>query len=328
MIELKIRLKSPQISIKNGLIPETHSKFPQGENNESMDYGIKSVANYVCCTISPWSMLGYLRFGITEALIEKGISVCSSFDLNNVSKSDDYQKLVLEDTTYGYHRKVSPKSKEKSKDGNVGKPECEVILGKQCMVSEIFGGFAGNHRTFSLMPIKVSPVDSEYTRGVKNVTGKGNFLQLSISPRSAVDGTPYTTHNVNVIENLDAILYIKMYEPNPRMDIHIAAILMGIDYLNKHKDEFKHQLGGSRTFGSGFIEPTILPITLTREETVKYHSSLIKIEDKAENDTSSSIKQKIDDWEVQKQKYNLLLDNELKIQKETFGIDKKWWKIG
>ena len=60
------------------------------------------------------------------------------------------------------------------------------------------------------MPVKTSPIDSEYTKGIKNVTGKGNYMKLAISPRSSVDGKPYARHNVNVIENLDAILYIKM----------------------------------------------------------------------------------------------------------------------
>jgi len=277
-------------------------------------------------------LLGWLRYGVTEALVEKGISVCSSYDLNNVT-SKNYKEYVTQDTTRGYHRKVAPKSKEKSKDSNTWKPECEVVVGKQCIVSEIFGGFAGKHRVFSMLPVKISPIDREYTQGIKNVTGKGNFLTLAISPRSAVDGTPYATHQVNVIENLDAVMTIKMYEPNSRMDVHIAVLLMGIEYLNTHKDDFKHQLGGSRTFGSGFIEATALPINLTRQEVVKYHSILIRLEEKADDadGLSEEIKTKIGQWETEKTKYSALLESELKIQKEMFGIDKlgidkKWWQ--
>lgn len=317
MIELKIRLKSPQISIKNGLIPETHSKFPQGETDETMSYGKKAVANTIACSISPYSLLGWLRFGVTEALIEKGISVCSAYNLNIVTYKD-HKEFVIQDTLHGYHRRGSPKST----------PECVTKKGKQCIVSEMFGGFGSNHRVFSVLPVKCSPIDSEYTRGVKNVTGKGNFLTLAISPRSAVDGTPYATHEVNVIENLDAILFIKMYEPNPRMDVHIAMLMIGIDYLNSHKDVFEHQLGGGRTFGNGFIEPTFLPISLTRPEAVEYHSKLIKLEDKADDadGLSKNIRPKIEQWEIEKTKYISILDTELKVQKDLFGIDKKWWQ--
>ena len=330
MIELKIRLKSPQVSIKNGLIPETHSRFPQGDTDETKDFGKKFPANNIDCSISPYSLLGWLRYGITEALIEKGISVCSSHNLNNVPAKKEYQEFLTQDTKYGYHRKVAPKSREKAKEGNAGKPECEVVIGHQCIVSEIFGGFAGNHRVFSMMPVKTSPIDKEYTQGVKNVTGKGNFLTLAISPRSAVDGTPYATYTVNVIENLDAVMTLKMYEPNPRMNIHIAVILMGIDYLNAHKDDFKHQLGGGRTFGGGFIEPTALPLSLTREEVVKYHGKLIRLEEKADDAEGLPLetRAKIELWDVEKSKYATLLESELKIQKERFGIDKKWWQIG
>ncbi len=318
--ELKIRLKSPQISIKNGLIPETHSRFPPGETDETIEYGVKYPANTIDCTISPWSLLGYLRYGVTQALIEKGISVCHSYDLNLPSK--DYRTFVEQDLAQGYHRKAMAKGE------HTGKPECEAIIGHQCIVAEMFGTFTGSHRVFSLMPVKISPIDSEYARGIKNVTGKGNYLKLAISPRSAVDGTPYATHTVNVIENLDAILYIKMYEPNPKMDVHIAVLLMGIDYLNTHQNQFKHQLGGGRTFGSGFIEATALPIDLTRQEVVKYHSRLIKIEDKADNsdDLSKETKDKIEVWESEKAKYAIILKKELVIQKERFGIDKKWWQ--
>jgi len=320
MKELKIRLKSPQISIKNGLIPETHSRFPPGENDETVEYGVRYPANTIDCTISPWSILGYLRYGVTQALIEKGVSVCHSYDLNLPGK--DYRTFVEQDLAQGYHRKAM-------KDGEYkGKPECEAVMGEMCIVAEIFGTFTGSHRVFSLMPVKVSPIDSEYTRGVKNVTGKGNYLKLAISPRSAVDGTPYATHTVNVIENLDAILYIKMYEPNTRMDVHVAVLLMGINYLNDHQNDFKHQLGGGRTFGSGFIEATALPTEMTRQEIVKYHGRLIKLEDKADDsdDLSKETKEKIERWDAEKTKYAAILEKELKDQKERFGIDKKWWQ--
>lgn len=323
MIELKIRLKSPMLSIRNGMIAESHSVFPPGESDETAQYGIKKIANNINCTVMPTSVLGWLRYGVTEYLIKQGISICHGYDLSLVT-SKDYKEYVVQDLKHGYHLKRMPKG------DHTGKPECEAVRGKQCLVSEIFGGFTGAHRVFSLLPVKTSPIDSQYTRGIKNITGKGNYLNTAISPRSAVDGTPYATHTIDSLANFDAILYIKMYEPNPRMDVHIAMLLRAFDYLNTSSNDFKHQLGGNRTFGCGFMESTTLPIDMTREEVVKYHSVLIKLEEKADDadGLTNNIKEKIIAWEEQKKKYDKLLDEELKIQKELFGIDKKWWQIG
>lgn len=328
MAELKIRLKSPMVAIRNGMIAETHRIFPRGiKPEETNDYGYKAIANTINCTLMPTSILGWLRAGVTEYLIEQGISVCHGYDLNLPTK--DYRNFVIQDLEHGYHRKVMTKGE------HAGKPECEAVIGnkpesqrKKCIVAEMFGSFAGKHRVFSILPVKTSPVDSHYTKGIKNITGKGNFMTVAVSPRSAVDGTPYATHDMNVVANLDAVLYIKMYEPNPRMDVHIAMLLRAFEYLNKKSNDFKHQLGGNRTFGCGFIEPTILPIGMERDDIVAYHSKLIKMEEKAEDaeGITESMKKTINDWEEQKKKYDTILDAELKIQKELFGIDKKWWQ--
>ncbi len=328
---IKIRIKTPMLSIRNGMIAETHSVFQQGKTNENVTYGIKSMANNNACIVSPFSILGWMRNGITECLInDYSISPCHAFDLTNVSSKVEYQEYAKQDITYGYHKKRIDKGNHKEK------PACEAIKGKKCIVAEMFGGFTGNNRVFSIMPIKVSPVDAQYIRGVRNITGKGNYRSLAVSPRSAVDGTPYQTHDVDIIANLDAILYIKMYEPksseSDRIDVYTAMIMKGIEYLAKHKDEFKHQLGGNRTFGCGFIEPTFLPLDLTRDETVTYHTALIKMEDDADSvsNITKSIKEKIAAWDDIKLDYDKLLDEELKVQKEYFGFDKemtdtKWW---
>jgi hypothetical protein len=316
--ELKIRLKASMLSIKNGLIAETHSIPPPGESSKNLNYGIKTIANNITCTVSPFSLLGWLRHGITEYLISLGISPCHSYDLTNIS-NEGYRNIAIQDLEHGYHKK------RLNKGENTGKPECEATIGTQCIVAQIFGGFTGHHRVFSVMPVKVSPVKAHYNKGVRNITGRGNYRNIAVSPRSAVDGTPLATHTADVIANLDAILYLKMYEDNP---LYIAMIMRGFEYLYEHRDEFECQLGGSRTFGSGFIEPTFLPSALTREETTKYHNLLITTEEEDASNSDSlpeSIKTKISEWQDEQKKLNTILDNELKIQKDMFGIDKRWW---
>lgn len=318
-MELKIRLKASMLSIRNGMIAETHSVFPPGENAETVDYGTKSMANNVACMVSPFSLLGWLRRGITESLISQGISPCHNYDITNISTSNkDYRGYATQDLAHGYHKKRMGKGENKEK------PECEAVTGEQCIIGKMFGGFTGHHRVFSMMPVKVTPIKAHYEKGIRNITGMGNFRKIAISPRSAVDGTPFATHTSDVIANFDAIMYLKMYETNP---LYIATIMHGIEYLSKHSEEFTSQIGGSRTFGSGFVEPTFLPPELDREETRKYHNLLMKTEDNAEDADSfpKSIKDKLSAWQEEQKNLNELLATELKHQKDLFGIDKKWW---
>jgi len=318
-MELKIRLKASMLSIKNGMIAETHSVYPPGETAGTVDYGTDSIANNVACMVSPFSLLGWLRRGVTEYLISQGISPCHNYDITNISASNkDYRGYAIQDLKHGYHKK------RMGKGDNKEKPECEAINGEQCIVAKMFGGFTGHHRVFSMMPVKVTPVKAHYEKGIRNITGMGNFRKIAISPRSAIDGTPFATHTSDVIANLDAIMYLRMYENNP---LYVAMIMHGIKYLSEHCEEFSSQLGGSRTFGSGFVEPTFLPPDLNRDETRKYHLLLMKTEDDTEGKDSfpATIKSKILAWQEEQNKLNNDFNIELQHQKDVFGIDKKWW---
>jgi len=317
-IELKIRLKSPMVTIKNGMVVETHSVFPPGETSGTVDYGIKSIANNVACTISPFSVLGWLRRGVTEYLISNGISVCHNYDITDKAGNPEYRTYAEHDLVHGYHKKRLKSGEHKEK------PECEAIIGEQCIVAKMFGGFNTHHRVFKTNPIKVSPVKSQYEKRIRNITGLGNFRNINISPRSAIDGVPFATHTADIISNLDAILYIQMYEDNL---LYVACIMKGIEFLNEHRNEFEYQLGGSRTFGAGCIEVSMLPFTMTKEETTKYHLQLIKNEEESvdSNGLTESIRDKINAWN---DIYNELInnfDNEVARQKELFGVDKRWW---
>lgn len=313
------------LSIRNGMIAETHSIFPPGKTADTEDYGTNSMANNVACMVSPFSLLGWLRRGITESLISQGISPCHNYDLTNVSASNqDYRGYAKQDLAHGYHKKRMGKGESKEK------PECEAVTGEPCIVAQMFGGFTGHHRVFSVMPVKVSPVKAHYEKGIRNITGMGNFRKIAISPRSAVDGTPFATHTSDVISNFDAIMHLRMYEDNgnsSRLNLHTAMIMRGIEYLSAHSEEFQSQLGGQRTFGGGFIDASFLPPTLTRDEVRKYHLLLIKNEDDAENGNTfpAGIKEKILAWQETQKSINEELNIELKRQRELFGIDKQWW---
>lgn len=321
--ELKVRLKAPMLNIKNGMIAETNSSFPQGEAEETSKHSIKKIGNSISCVVSPFSILGWLRHGITEFLISKGISTCHSYDLSKNLK-EETANWAEQDLARGYHRKLAIKK------GNKADPECVSIKGTPCIVCEMFGNFTGQHRTFSLMPVKISPVESRYSRGVGNITGRGNYRNLNISPRSHTDGSPFNTFDVDVIANFDAILYIKMYESNLRLKEHVAMIYGGIKYLKEHQNDFNHQLGGARTSGCGFIDPTFLPTTMTRKDVIKHHNTLISMEDKDEDTKTTQ-----SDWEkTDEPELNEILKNVIEEQKK-FGFQKDitgkiinpWWDM-
>lgn len=347
---LKIRIKSPAVSIKNGMIAETHSIFNtrniENKDADTATYGIRRIANNVAVTIMPWSLLGYLRGGVTEYLISQGISVCHGMDLTNVNKNDDYVDMVEHDILHGYHRKRMGKD-----NGNKNElPECEAIHGEPCIVAKMFGGFTSHHRAFSLMPVKVTPVKSQYRNDIRNITGLGNFRNLAVAPRAVVDQNPYTFHNVDVIANLDAIMYLRMYEENP---IYVAMLMRAVEFLNKRTEEsdYNHQLGGARTFGCGWVQTEFLPPDLTRDETIAHHMNLISREEAVGSDllgqavdgaggqeieesgeeqfgkakVSKNVGEKFEAWKVEKAQLDKLLDVELLRQKSLFDIEKKWW---
>ncbi len=315
--KLKIRVQIPQLSIRNGLIPETHSNYPS-----TSELPIRVPGNALRVTISGNTINGWLRHGLTEALIHAGVSPCHSFDVDNTSRLTE----KIEDLKYGYHRKAFKNGK---KENGASKPECEVVIGKKCLVAEMFGTFAGAHKVFAEMPMKLTPIKKDLEKGVRGVCGFGNFLEIASSPRSMVNGIPFNTYKQYVVANVDAILTLKFYEPNLRMEEHLAALLHAVEYLNEHGDEYNHQIGGFRTTGNGFATVTAIPLAFTEKESVDYLIKLIALEDKADDadGITEDMRVKIEDWKAEKERYAKIFAEELKVQKEQFGLDKKWWKM-
>lgn len=329
-MELKIRMKSTLVGIRNGMIVDTHLDEPQ-DNKNKWRQGVDVLGNVVTCIISPHSIAGLLRRGISEYLRQEGISSCASFDIENTS-GDERKNAFQKDINNGYHYR-NFRSKEK-KDSEEKKPregpQCmyEYKGEKECLISEMFGGMGGKtgarHRKFILHPMKLSPKQLEYDNNIKNVTGKGNFRQLIVAPRSMEDNIPFAYYQIDTVGNMDGIQYITIYndvKPD-RVDIYTALFMKGVEFLNIHKEEFNFQLGGFRTSGYGIVDYEFLPTFLNREQTREYHKKIINKEEKA--DQSDKVQVVIDKWPLEKTRLEKLLSEELKIHKELFGIDKKW----
>lgn len=322
--ELKYRVKSPLISIRNGMIVDTHQLFPPDKKEDPAM--IKTIASNISCTLSPFSMLGWLRGGVTAYLISEGISPCHGYDLTTVSKTGERAKNVVEDLEKGYHKKRMGKGGEANKE----KPECEVVMGEPCLTYRMFGGFTAHHRVFSMVAFKTSPVKDRFYKQKENITGTGNYRRINVSPRTSDGITPYNTYEYDVLANVDGIQYLRMYEDD---DVYVGMLLRAIEYLYAHRNDFGHQLGGSRTFGHGFIEPVVINPLYTRAEAVNYAKLMRKAEEDfdsdniAEVETKGEMAKKDETWVVEHERIMGVLDDELKRQKDLFGIDKHWWSI-
>lgn len=323
-MELKIRMKSTLLGIRNGMIVDTHLDSPQGKDGNEWRQGIDTLGSVVTCIISPHSIAGLLRRGISEYLRQEGISSCASFDINNTS-GDERKNAFQKDIDNGYHYRNFHAG------GKTGEgPQCmhEYNGEKQCLISEMFGGMGGKtparHRKFILHPLKLTPKQGEYDNNIKNVTGKGNFRQLITAPRSMEDGIPYSFYPVDTVGNVDAIQYVTIYNDvkSDRSDIYAGLFMKGVEFLNIHKEEFAFQLGGFRTSGYGIVDYDFLPTFLDRDQTREYHKKRINKEEGA--DQSKEIQDIVDKWLPEKSRLEKLLSDELKVHKELFGIDKKW----
>lgn len=326
--ELKIRLDIPAVTIRNGIIVDTHQQF--SSTTKDSPYQIGTIANNVAAILPSSTIRGWLRFGMTEYLIHDiGISVCHGYDLHNVSKTGKRYKNTLEDLIAGYHLKRIKENNQYGK-GNKGKPECLAAQGESCIIGKMFGSFTGNHSVFSTMPFKIDPVKAKFNQQKANVTAMGNYRQLNVSPRSADGETPYQTFLTDVIANVDGIQYIRMYGNDTT---YIGMFIRGIEYLYEHRNEFQHQLGGSRTAGHGFVNPSFINPLYSRKDAITYVTQLHRSETEYESKESietdegktANMKRKDDEWSDLRESILNDLDVELEHQKELFGIEKEWW---
>lgn len=326
-MELKIRMDSVLIGVRNGMMVDTHLDAPQGKDGNEWRQGVDTLGSVITCIVSPHSIRGLMRRGISEYLGSEGISSCASFDIRATS-GDERKNAFQKDIDSGKYHERNLYIK-----GNTGEgPHCmyEYNGERQCLVSEVFGGMGGKVEArpakFLLHPMKLTPKQGEYDNNIKNVTGKGNFRQLVIAPRSMIDGIPYSFYPVDTVGNVDAIQYVTIYndvKPD-RADIYAALFMKGVEFLNNHREEFAFQLGGHRTSGYGIINYDFLPISLDRNQTREYHKEMVSKEGNAKH--QASIQDIIDKWPTEKSRLEKLLENELKVHKELFGIDKKWQK--
>lgn len=312
--ELKIRLRADAVGIRNGIIVQENAGVPM------KDDPVDRISNSINSIVSPFSVAGWVRSGITEYLRSIGISSCHPYITEKTTApSNDKKHMIVNDLNLGYH----------------GKGTCLSETGESCIVHDLFGSFKNNPRKFRFGVLKLSPVRSKWRNMNDGVTGLGNFRRIVTHARS-FDGGPFLHTENDVICNVDAIQYITLYRKRidkEKIPIYTVLFKRAFEYLNSNRDDFDHQLGGHRTNGFGVMECDFINPFYSRKESVKYHGQLVSKregEKKKEDDNEDNEKKKEDDkemklkddeWNICLQEAEKEFDEKVKEWKEKFSFD-------
>jgi hypothetical protein len=164
-----------------------------------------------------------------------GETVCHPGEANaNFRKDDVYDR----DLNAGYH----PKGDCPEDDDDVN----------GCVILDLFGGFGNRPGKVMRRPIQFSPVRSsvDYTRG--QAEGHYRRLNRNVVSRNEEDNRePLRNAELDAVGNFVGAWHLSFRETKPEF---VALLAEAIDYLDAHKTDFMHQLGGARNFGGGIVD--------------------------------------------------------------------------
>ena len=191
--------------------------------------------NQIGGIIPAFPLSGWLRHGMEQTVQARGGTACHPGEANaNFKKNGVYNR----DLSAGYHEKGACADNPKEDDG--------------CIIFDLFGGFAGVPGKVMRRPIKFSPVRSsvDYTRG--QAEGHYRRLNRNVVSRNREDNRePLRNAELDAVANLDGAWHLSFREVKPEF---LALLAEGIEFLDVHKTDFMHQLGGARNFGGGIVD--------------------------------------------------------------------------
>jgi len=199
---------------------------------------------------------------------EYGHTACHPGESNANFRKDG---VYTRDLDAGYHPKGDCLDSE---DGN------------GCVILDLFGGFGNRPGKVMRHPIQFSPVRSsvDYTRG--QAEGHYRRINRNVVSRNAADNRePLRNIEFDVVANLDGSWRLTFREPKPEF---LGLLAEAIDYLDAHKTDFMHQLGGARNFGGGMVECKLINPLYTDTE-------LRRVFDRAKSNTNS-MDEKDSEW--------------------------------
>jgi len=235
-----VRIESDLIVVGDSIITDRHHQ--SGDNYEEDE-----PQNQIGGIIPAFSLSGWLRHGMEALLRNQGGSVCHPGEASaNFRKSDVYER----DLDADYHEKGACVDDSEDDDG--------------CLILDLFGGFANRPGKFMRRPIQFSPVRGsvDYTKG--QAEGHYRRLNRNIVSRNEDDNrTPLRNTELDAVANVDGCWHLSFRELKPEF---IGLLDWGLEYLDRNKTNFMHQMGGARNFGAGIIDTHLINPLYTEDE--------------------------------------------------------------
>ena len=272
--DVYIGIECDLLAIQDSIITNRH--HGSGDNYED-DYPANSIGGI----IPSFSLSGWLRHGMEKVMNEQGASVCHPGESNANFKSGDVYDRDLEN---GYHPKGSCIDGSNSPSDAPSDHDSE----SGCLIFDLYGGFGGIPGKFMRRPIQFNPVRSavDYTRG--QAEGHYRRVNRNVVSRNEADGrTPLRPTQLDAVANLSGTWQLTFREPKPEFIAlltetvgfhgctreHSGSTISHGDnhyvegFLNEHQTDFMHQLGGTRNFGAGIVDVSVLNPLYSMDET-------------------------------------------------------------
>ena len=233
-----VRIQSNLLVIGDSIITDRH-------HASSGNYDADDPQNQIGGIIPSFSLSGWLRHGMERVVQEYGGTACHPGESNaNFRRADVYDR----DLEVGYHPKGA----------------CLDDHDDGCVILDLFGGFENRPGKVMRRPIAFSPIRSsvDYTRG--EAEGHYRRLNRNVVSRNQTDNrVPLRNVELDAVANLDGCWHLSFREVTPEF---VGLLVEAIEYLNDHRTDFMHQLGGARNFGGGIVDCDLInPLYEDRE---------------------------------------------------------------
>ena len=226
--EFFVRLRSDLLVIGDSVLTDRH-------HASNGNYDPRDPQNQIGGIIPSFSLSGWLRHGMERVVHERGATACHPGESNaNFRKAGVYDR----DLNAGYHEKGACLDESDGDDG--------------CVILDLFGGFDNRPGKVMRRPIRFSPVRSsvDYTRG--QAEGHYRRLTRTVVSRNETDARqPLRNAELDAVGNLDGCWHLSFRTPKPEF---VGLLSEAIDYLDGHRIDIDHQLGGARNFGGGIVD--------------------------------------------------------------------------
>jgi hypothetical protein len=226
--DVYIRLQADLLVIGDSIMTDRH-------HASNGNYEDDDPQNQIGGIIPAFPLSGWLRHGMEAVVQDHGGTACHPGEVNaNFMKDGVYTR----DLDAGYHEKGTCTDDPKEDDG--------------CVIFDLFGGFGGVPGKVMRRPVKFNPVRSsvDYTRG--QAEGHYRRLNRNVVSRNRGDSRePLRNAELDAVANLDGAWHLSFRESKPEF---VGLLVEAIRYLDDHRTDFMHQLGGARNFGAGIVD--------------------------------------------------------------------------